>query len=287
MSLQATEEVIWSCTNKGFCSSKSRILTETFCRSPYNITGLCRRSACPLANDEYATVREIEGKLYLLMKTPERKQFPAKLWEHILIPANKKEAKHLIRSKLQYHTVYVQENVMRRYIRILQVHGNIRKLKRRKESAPTVAAVIRSRERKLNKKEFKAEKAAQLEDSIKKTLLERLKSGQYEGIVNFPQKTFEKVLQKEGAIEDTLEEEEKYEIEYEGNNIHSHQMMNTSNTQEIKKDTNKRKSKEDPNWDKYTEDNDDIEDAANGMDIDLDSEYYEEDEEDEDDDEDS
>ena len=66
------DELIWQLIGHGHCSFKSQLGKErAFCRNEYNVNGLCCRSSCPLANSRYATVREIEGRCYLFMKTIE------------------------------------------------------------------------------------------------------------------------------------------------------------------------------------------------------------------------
>lgn len=206
------DEVIWQVIRHNQCSFMAKITTGNFCRNPYNVTGICNRSSCPLANSRYATIRDHDGVFYLYMKTIERAHKPNELWERVKLPRNYEKALEIIDKHLMYWPKFLVHKTKQRLTKMTQMRIRMRKLAlKTREKVMTLPRKEQWRER---RREEKAQTAAVLDKSIEKELLERLKKGVYNDIYNYPVKEYEKILDMDELDIVEEEDEEEHEIEF-------------------------------------------------------------------------
>ncbi|KER22816.1 hypothetical protein T265_09154 [Opisthorchis viverrini] len=204
------DDVIWQIINRAFCSFVVKTKTGKFCRNDNNVTGLCNRHSCPLANSQYATVKEKDGIIYLFLKEPERVPYPGKQWERVKLSRNKKQALEQINRHMIYWDKWIISRVKQRFFRIRDNLKNMRRLalSRQKKLEP----VNRKLERREARREKKALRVARVERTVEQKLLERLRaSTSSKEIYNIDQSAFEKALETEEITDDEFEVESEEE----------------------------------------------------------------------------
>lgn len=201
------DDMLWHCMKTGFCSFKVQSKTQILCKNDNNVLGICSKSACPLANSNYATVREHRGIIYLCKKVVERAAFPHKLWEKVRLPSNYEEALQQIDILLPYWNPKQVHRCKQRYTKIYQYLERTRKMAT-KMRAKKLITLPRKMERREKAREKKALIAAKLESNIEMEIMNRVKQGVYGERYKFKdQNVFEKALDgPEAEVEIASEE---------------------------------------------------------------------------------
>ncbi|KAK9458993.1 ribosomal L28e protein family-domain-containing protein [Lipomyces oligophaga] len=211
-----SDEIVWQIINQDFCSYKIKTPKEqTFCRNEYNVTGFCTRQSCPLANSRYATVRNVNGRLYLYMKTIERAHTPLKQWERIRLSQQYTAALAQIEERLIYWPNFLIHKCKQRLTRLTQVAVTARRLALKGQDEERRVVAVKSKvARREGARERKALAAAKVEKAIEKELLERLKSGAYgDKPLNVDENVWQTIMNNMRQSEDGVEDEDEDEAD--------------------------------------------------------------------------
>lgn len=211
--------LIWEILDSSHCSFRAKADTVNFCRNPENVTGLCNRKSCPLSNSQYGTCRLIKGKVVLHTKTAERAHMPSKLWDKVELPEDVEAGNKIIEQEMQYWDDWQIEKVKVRYVRLLEVLNNMRRV-RVEEKNVKILPIKKKLERRNKAREERALNVAHVEYTVKEELKRKLKDGEYGTIYNIQEEEFNEALDDieqpvefvdESDFEEVAEEEELLE----------------------------------------------------------------------------
>lgn len=222
MACGTSDALVWEILNFENCCYRVKTDTLIFCRHEDNVTGLCDRKSCALANSQYGTVVLEKGKLILKTKTAERAHMPSRLWQKTVLPENPEEAFKIIESEMQWWDEWNIDKVKFRYGRLLETLNNMRE-NRKKEGQVKALPIKKKIERRNATREQRALNVAHVEYSVQEELKRRLKAGEYGEIYNLNQEEFEEALDEVGEepvdfvdasdFEELVEEEEEEVLE--------------------------------------------------------------------------
>lgn len=195
-----SDPLIWKIIGRNFCSFKV-ILREQkvkFCRNEYNVSGMCDKLSCPLANSRYATVREENGIIYLYVKTIERAHSPKNLWEKIELNFRYTTALGQIDEELEHWPALSVHKVKQR---LTKLHQYLLRMKKIVKNPVKYSHMNKKEHRRDMAREVKALSAAKLDFAIKKELLDRLKNKVYGDLYNINPQVFNEVMDEQGEDE--------------------------------------------------------------------------------------